>query len=216
MQKFIIRAIESGIKGNPNARCLNHDTTAFCHSEYHGGRERHKIDGTIENLICTFKNDITPYPQHILNSCMCRLETILKTDLPIILNHLGCSTLRVCVIPRAKNENHYTDDQKLFRQTIKNTVNSLYGFEDGTLDIIRHSDTLTTHLARCGGGGNGSEPYPGITRDTCNISNQVWGKDILLIDDLYTKTVGIDEDAIQALIDSGANNVYFYAIGRTV
>jgi hypoxanthine-guanine phosphoribosyltransferase len=29
-------------------------------------------------------------------------------------------------------------------------------------------------------------PYPGITKATCTISNEVKGKDILLIDDLYT------------------------------
>lgn len=40
-------------------------------------------------------------------------------------------------------------------------------------------------------------------------------KDILLIDDIYTKTINIDEDAIQALIESGAKSVTFYAVGRT-
>jgi predicted amidophosphoribosyltransferase len=42
------------------------------------------------------------------------------------------------------------------------------------------------------------------------------GKDILLIDDIYTKTVNIDEDAIQALLSKGAKSVSFYAIGFTV
>jgi hypothetical protein len=37
-----------------------------------------------------------------------------------------------------------------------------------------------------------------------------------LIDDLYSKSINIDEDAIQALIEKGANRVFFYAIGRTV
>ena len=46
--------------------------------------------------------------------------------------------------------------------------------------------------------------------------NNVIGKDILLIDDIYTKTVNIDEDAIQSLISKGANSVSFYAIGKTV
>ena len=52
--------------------------------------------------------------------------------------------------------------------------------------------------------------------NTCRISDEVIGKDILLIDDLYTKTVNIDEDVIQALLDSGAKSVFFFAIGRTV
>lgn len=59
-------------------------------------------------------------------------------------------------------------------------------------------------------------PYPGITKETCIISNDVKGKEILLIDDLYTETINIDEDAIQALIDFGANSVVFYALGKTV
>lgn len=92
----------------------------------------------------------------------------------------------------------------------------LNGFIDGTHDIIRHTDTATTHLARSGHGGSGELPYVGITKDTCNISDDVIGQDILLIDDLYTKTVNIDEDCIQALLDKGAKSVIFYSIGKTL
>jgi phosphoribosylpyrophosphate synthetase len=63
---------------------------------------------------------------------------------------------------------------------------------------------------------DGEKPYPGITKDTCKISDNVRGKDILLIDDLYTKTVNIDEDAIQALLNKGAKSIVFYAVGKTV
>ena len=55
-----------------------------------------------------------------------------------------------------------------------------------------------------------------MTKDTCSISDDVIGKDILLIDDLYTKTVNIDEDCIQALLDKGARSVIFYSIGKTL
>ena len=48
------------------------------------------------------------------------------------------------------------------------------------------------------------------------ISDLVRGKDIVLIDDLYTKTVNIDEDAIQALHDNGARSVIFYSVGKTL
>jgi hypothetical protein len=37
-----------------------------------------------------------------------------------------------------------------------------------------------------------------------------------LIDDVYTRTVNIDEDMVQALLSSGANSVTFYAIGKTI
>ena len=51
---------------------------------------------------------------------------------------------------------------------------------------------------------------------TCDISPEVKGRNILLIDDIYTKTVNIDEDVIQTLLTKGANSVTFYAIGQTV
>ena len=95
-------------------------------------------------------------------------------------------------------------------------MDKLANFDNGTKYIIRHTNTRTTHLDRNGEGGDGNLPYPGITKDTCTISDNVKSKDILLIDDLYTKTVNIDEDAIQALLDKGANSVTFYSIGKTV
>lgn len=63
---------------------------------------------------------------------------------------------------------------------------------------------------------DGSDPYPGISIDTCSFSASINGRDILLIDDIYTKTVNIDEDMIQALLNNGANTVTFYAIGNTI
>ena len=63
---------------------------------------------------------------------------------------------------------------------------------------------------------NGSEPYRVIILATCRFSENIRGKNILLIDDIYTKTVNIDEDMIQALLDCGANKVYFYAVAKTL
>lgn len=217
---FIILANESWLRtqysDNEKQYCLQYDTHAFYHSDYYGGMGRHNIEGTIENMICTLKNDITPYSDDVLLKKCNQLKQILQEDLPLILQETHFQTLRVCVIPRAKHEEYYADNQKLFRHTIKNTINNLQGLEDGAHDIIRHTDTKTTHLARSGNGGEDPMPYCGITKDTCTISNQVRGKNILLIDDVYTHSVGIDEDAIQALYDSGAKNVLFYAIGKTI
>jgi phosphoribosylpyrophosphate synthetase len=70
-------------------------------------------------------------------------------------------------------------------------------------------------MNRSGYGGDGDMPYVGITKATCKISSDVRGKDILLIDDIYTKGVNIDEDAIQALLDNGAKSVIFYAVAKT-
>ena len=218
MEKFVIKARESWLRtkdGKKEERCLHHDTEAFYHSDYQGGGAW-KIDGTIENMICTLKNDRTPYSQLKLDSIANRLFEIIREDLPMILRETGLREMRVCVIPRAKHEEHYAENQKMFRGTVQDVICGMNGFEDGTRDIIRHTDTRTTHSDRSGNGGNGPKPYCGITIDTCDISSYVAGKDILLIDDLYTKTVGIDEDAIQALYEKGANRVYFYSIGKTI
>lgn len=37
---------------------------------------------------------------------------------------------------------------------------------------------------------------------------------VLLVDDIYTPNVNIDEDAINALLNAGAHTVAFYAVGK--
>jgi hypothetical protein len=144
---------------------------------------------------------------------------ILLNDLPEIVRQIHLNPLTVCVIPRAKADNTYRPNQLLFKATISNAVNRLGNdFMDGTNYIVRHTNTKTTHLRRPMEGyvNDGLEPYPGISSDTCNFSENIYGRDILLIDDIYTKTVNIDEDMIQSLFNRGANSVTFYAIGNTV
>jgi len=192
---------------------LKKDTTAFYHSDYHSGGNW-KIDGTIENMIWTLKNDSSPFPFRLPRAKQ-RLENILSTDLPQILNSTNFNNLTVCVVPRAKKDSYYKTDQLYFRQIINDVVSKINSFQSGTNYIKRHTNTKTTHL-RGEEGGDGRLPYIGITKNTCTISNEVQNKNILLIDDIYTKSVNIDEDAIQALLDSGAKSVIFYAIGKTV
>jgi len=170
------------------------------------------------NFLYKLKND----PHHNwttehLKTAITEFANILIVDLPKVQSHLGISSLTVCVVPRSKADKNYSQNQLLFKATVKHIVNKL-GFIDGTDYIIRHTNTKTTHLKKPMEGFNndGDLPYVGITNATCNISDSVNGKDILLIDDIYTKTVNIDEDAIQALLDKGAKSVAFYAIGNTV
>lgn len=193
---------------------LQQDITAFYHANYNNGNWW-QIPNSIENLIWTFKNDVNPFPER-LPIVQLQLSSILREDLPVILRQVRKNNLTVCVVPRSKAENYYRADQLLFKKVISQVVDQLPNFINGTNYIIRHTNTRTTHLDKNGQGGDGNLPYPGITKDTCTISGQVNGKDILLIDDLYTKSVNIDEDAIQALLDKGANSVTFYSIGRTV
>ncbi len=218
MYRFTIES-ESSWFTNPttNTRQLGvfvrQSIDAFYHADYtKGGQWR--VQGTIENIIVTLKNDITPYPPNILQNASQLLANILLADLPIIPKQIGINNLTVCVIPRAKT--NYNPNQLLFKSTVSDVANRLNGFNNGTNYISRHTDTITTHRHRAGYGGNGNLPYPGITKDTCTILNEVRGKNILLIDDLYTKSVNIDEDAIQALLDNGANSVTFYSVGKTV
>lgn len=195
---------------------IHHTIDAYYHDNYQGGNsERRATIGTVENIITTLKNQFQDKTNDVLTRAKNNLVQILKTDLPQILNKSAKNNLTVCVIPRAKAEASYSPNQLLFKQAVKTAINELNGFSDGTTYIIRHTNTRTTHLDRSGYGGDGDLPYPGITKKTCTISVNAKGKDILLIDDLYTESINIDEDAIQALLDNGANSVVLYSLGKT-
>jgi hypothetical protein len=193
---------------------LMNDTSAFYHDDYNGGGSW-AIPNTTENIIWTLKNDVDPFPERLPRATQ-ELFDLIKRDLPQILQRSGKIRLTICVVPRSKREDHYRQDQLLFRETISLAVSQMPNFENGTKYISRHTNTRTTHLDRNGEGGDGDLPYPGITKETCKISELVRGKDILLIDDLYTKSVNVDEDAIQALYDKGARSVIFYSVGKTL
>ncbi|GIV02129.1 MAG: hypothetical protein KatS3mg015_0959 [Fimbriimonadales bacterium] len=140
---------------------------------------------------------------------------VLRGDLPQIPRLLKLPVMTVCVVPRAKAENYYSSNQRLFRAAVQSVVADCSPvLEDGTDFIQRHTNTRTTHMKKHDS--DGEMPYPGITRDTCELSNRIAGKDILLVDDIYTATVNVDEDAIQALYDVGAKSVALYAVARTI
>ena len=81
--------------------------------------------------------------------------------------------------------------------------------------ISRTRNTKTTHNWRLENN-NGDMPYKGITKDTCTIDeNAIKGKDIILVDDIYTEDVNVAEDCIQTLLDIGAKSVKLYVIAKT-
>jgi predicted amidophosphoribosyltransferase len=194
---------------------LTQETQGFYHTDFGGVNLPNN-----PNYLYKLKND----PHHNWSDDWIRqsqeqLYRVLLIDLPEVQNYIYKNPLTICVVPRAKADNTYNPNQLLFKAAVRNAVIALgNSFIDGTNFIQRHTNTKTTHLRQSIDGYNndGSNPYIGITNATCNISNNVIGKDILLIDDIYTRTVNIDEDAIQALISKGANSVSFYAIGKTV
>lgn len=186
----------------------------FFYSKYYTGYGKHNNPDFLNILKNTYNNEKC----YLLIDSKNKLENLLSTDISELIAILKLESLTVCVVPRAKAEENYSSNQLLFRHTVSLILKKFSKLNDGTNYIIRHTNTKTTHLPRdtknyCN---DGEEPYPGITKDTCDISPEVEGKDILLIDDIYTKTVNIDEDAIQALLDNGAKSVTFYAVAKTI
>lgn len=182
---------------------------AYYHHVYTGFRTEGNPD-----FINHLKNSFDNTGKNVLQEAIYELIKVLNEELPKIRDNHRTTNLFVCVVPRSKSENSYSVNQKLFKKCISVVSQKTLGLIDGSSSIIRHTNTRTTHLNNSGYGGDGEMPYPGITKATCNISSEVLGKDILLIDDIYTKDVNIDEDAIQALLDNGAKSVIFYCVGN--
>jgi hypothetical protein len=188
---------------------LNKNTQAYYRYDY----TKYRTEGN-PDFINHLKNQFDNTNVLTLQNAVNELIKVLQEDLPKI-KRLHNTNLTVCAIPRAKAESHYSDNQKLFKRVISSVVDKLSGFSNGTNFMIRNINTRTTHMNKSGYGGDGDMPYVGITKATCKISSNVQGKDILLIDDIYTKGVNIDEDAIQALLNNGARSVIFYAVAKT-
>jgi hypothetical protein len=184
---------------------LSYNIQAFYHTNYTGY-------GNPDNptYLNDLKNTFNNYSTNKLNSALNQLRNVLEEDL-VNFNR----NLTICIVPRSKAENSYKHNQLLFKKVIQEIISEL-NFQNGSDYIVRHTDTRTTHLNRSGYGGDGDLPYPGITQKTCHISNKVHSKNILLIDDIYTNNVNIDEDVIQALYNKGAKSVQFYSIGKTI
>ena len=191
---------------------LRQSIRAFYHMPYKGYGKTGNPD-----YLNTLKNTYNSYSKLNLDDAVKELKSVLFADLPQILKRTQLDLLTVCVVPRAKQESIYSRNQLLFQSTVQSVVKEVDGFDDGTDYIVRHTSTKTTHFRTPPPNYNndGKEPYPGITTGTCSISTNVRGRDILLVDDIYTLTVNIDEDALQALLDNGADSVIFYAVGKT-
>ena len=177
----------------PTNAFLTTTTNAFCHVPYTGM-------GSAENpnYLNDLKNTYNSFSQHKLQSAVNELLNVLNEDLPQIYQLLGFDILQ------------------LFRKTVQKSIDKMHGLADGINYIRRHTNTYTTHLGERAPNyiNDGAEPYPGITERTCDISADAAGKNILLIDDIYTPGVNIDEDAINALLNAGAKTLAFYAVGK--
>ena len=118
---------------------LTKKVQAYYHDDYHGGdQELRDTAGTVENIITTLKNQFNNTSVNVLGHAGNNMRTILNKDLPQILRSTGLEELVVCAIPRSKAENTYTNVQQLFKKAIKDSVEDLDKFIDGTDYIVRH------------------------------------------------------------------------------
>lgn len=190
---------------------LNHKISAFYHGTHKSWNDTQVgFINTLKNDDGTFSNAKKEFGFTLFQATQ-KLYDCLGKDLPEIAKDCDAN-LTICVVPRSNCNAKYNSNQLLFSNTIKKFVlDNLKLFNDGTDYITRIQDTPTTHLTR-----DYNSVEVGITKETCEFSSEIKGKDILLIDDIYTNSVNIDEDAIQALFDKGAKSVIFYSLGKTV
>ncbi len=200
---------------NPNP-FLKISTQGFYSVNYY--RHGHPLHPTcLTDLKNTFNNQNDENGRKKLKTALIEVRNHLRSAIPEIVQPINFPSPVLCVVPRAKAEDQYEVPQTLFRYAVELFAKESEQYIDGTRYILRHTNTKTTHLRSDFSGyvNDGASPYPGITLSTCDINPKVKGKHILLIDDIYTPGVNIDEDAIQALYNCGAAHVTFYAVAKT-
>lgn len=176
-------------------------------------------------FILTLKNTFNSESADDLAQAMDMTCNILLRWVPTVMSNEGLSSSVMVCVPRAKALNTYTPQQCGLLSAVSEAAELLENVTNGTDAIVRVVNTKTTHLRntvsrvtanRIKEPNTGAEPYPGITRDTCQIDARlIRQKDILLVDDIYTAGVNIDEDCIQALYDAGAKSVTLFALSCT-
>ncbi|MBD3794125.1 MAG: phosphoribosyltransferase [Campylobacterales bacterium] len=188
---------------------LSQNIRGFYHCDYTNMRER-----GYSYFLNELKNDNRDISSIWLDNAKSKLANILRQELPQVLKKMSWPQADVCVVPRAKPADYYHADQLFFSETVCRVATELRSLSNGCYFIKRHTKTKTTH--RHFTDTIGSMPYPGISQDTCHISNNVHGRNIILVDDIYTKSINIDEDLIQALLDQGVHAVCLYTVAKTV
>lgn len=182
----------------------------YYHDEYYGmSSPNNRV-----RFVNTLKNDRLTSSRDEILSGEIQLANAIRGDLARITQKHGALTL--VGVPRSKREESYPWAKMGLKRALRRAVSENMRLLDGLDFIIRHTDTLCTHRSYWGYGGLGEGPRPGLIADTCRLSSQIRGRDILLVDDIYTPGCGIDEDAICAMLNAGARSVIFYAIGYTV
>ncbi len=177
--------------------------------QYYTGYNRPGNPQAVNILKNTYNNKSE---EELLNAARSILN-VMVDDVSKIIEIHNMENCVLLVVPRAKRLDFYQEGQLLFRYIVEVTANRL-NLINGVDYIVRVKDTRTTHLKKHDL--NGDLPYIGITNDTCVFKSEfIKGKSVILIDDIYTKTVNVDEDCLQSILDLGAKKVIFYCIGYT-
>lgn len=151
---------------------LSRNTRAFFHTNYLGFRQPGNPD-----FLNYLKND-SLWDNAKLPKAKRILKKTLISDLPKVAELLQLRDLTVCVVPRAKAEQSYSQAQLQFIATVREYLAEAGGLADGTGFIRRHTDTKTTHLTYLkqpinGLANEGEMPFPGITSRTCHLSDDI-------------------------------------------
>ena len=198
---------------------LTKQITAFYDCAYM--RSDHESSGfsiRVSNAIRTLKNTFNRESDNKLFRAKNYIRAIATTDLKQIIEQERIENPIIVCVPRSKAD--FSDKQLLFRKAISEAANNNNTVATNGAEYIRRvRNTKTTHLTNTKRGdmsGDGDMPYPGITNDTCRLIGSVSGRNVILVDDIYTKTVNIDEDCCQFLLDNGAKSVTLYTICKAM
>lgn len=187
---------------------LNQDINAYANCDYVGYQKVSNPDYLIR-----LKNGSKKYDEMKLMGDFIKVCDIATNNLKDIQNKQHCD-FSICVVPRSKKEESYSQCQLMFKKAISCATN-IVGMEDLTDAIKRIKNTKTTHNWRLENN-TGSNPYLGITQDTCYINkNSIKNKNIILVDDIYTRGINVCEDCLQTLLNLGAKSVIMYVIAKT-
>ncbi len=174
-------------------------------------------DGQISEDIRNLKNQFHTTGSGQLQISSQRIKNEISEGLDFLIQQLAVVSGQWVVVAVPRSKANFGEDQLYLIKAISNAA-SRHGLENGARFILREKDTKTTHLMNTVRGDmnkTGDAPYPGITKKTCSLHGDVSGKNVILIDDIYTQAVNVDEDCAQFLFDNGARNVVLYTLCKT-
>ena len=199
---------------------LTTETTGYYSTEYtRFGRTLNPRADEISEHLRTCKNRFNDKTIDELTDAQA-LIPILKAALSTIQKKENFEKPCIINVPRAKRPEMYFDAQLLFSKFVCE-ASELANFP--YIEALRVKNTKTTHIKDERFGmvfkqkiDEQPKPYPGISRETCQIKGDIQGKNIILVDDIYTRNANIDEDFVQFLYNQGANRVILYCVGAVL